>query len=107
MTINNASLKPDIRHATRRSTAIVSRLRLIAVVTCVVTVFASYTLGLRKRGRADISASDKPAITRTLVATESVEHLDRLAREAMVAELSDGSLFVSGYDNNSEKSPGL
>jgi len=36
-----------------------------------------------------------------------VDHFDRLAREAMVVELSDGTLFVSGYDNNSEKSPGL
>ena len=48
---------------------------------------------------------EKPAITRTLVAVEGVEHLDRLAREAMVVELSDGRLFVSAYDNNSEKSP--
>ena len=67
MTINNASLKLDIRHATRRLAAIVSRLRLITVVACVVAVFAGYALGLRKRGRADTSASDKPAITRTLV----------------------------------------
>jgi hypothetical protein len=107
VTINNASLKPDIRHATRRLTAIVSRLPLIAVVACVVAVFASYALGLRKQGHADTSGSDKPAITRTLVATEGVDHLDRLAREAMVVEMSDGTLFVSGYDNNSEKSPGL
>jgi hypothetical protein len=72
-----------------------------------VAVFASYALGLRKQGHADTSASDKPAITRTLVATEGVDHLDRLAWEAMVVELSDGGLFVSGYDNDSEKSPGL
>ena len=107
MTINNASLKSDIRHGTRRLTAIVSSLPRIAVVACVIAVFASYALGLRKQRHADTSASDKPTITRTLVATEGVDYLDRLAREAMIVELSDGTLFVSGYDNNSEKSPGL
>jgi len=63
--------------------------------------------GLGKQRLAVTSASDKPAITRTLVATEGVEHLDRLAREPMVVELSDGTLFVSGYDSDSKKSPGL
>ena len=41
--------------------------------------------------------TDKPATSNTLVATEGVEHLDRLAREPMVVELSDGTLFVTGY----------
>ena len=104
MTINRASSKPDIRHVTRRLTTIVSRLLLIVVVACGLAVFASYALELRKQGHA---ASDKPAIARRLVATEGVDHLDRLAREPMVVELSDGALFVSGYDNDAEKSPGL
>lgn len=104
MTINHVSLKPDIRRVTRRLTTIVSRLLLIVVVACGLAVFASNAVELRKQGHA---ACDKPAITRTLVATEGVDHLDRLAREPMVVELSDGSLFVSGYDNDAEKSPGL
>ena len=107
MTINNTFLKPDIRHATRRLTAVASSLPLIAVMAGVVAVFASYAPGLGKQRLGDTSASDKPAITRTLVATERVEHLDRCAREAMVVELSDGTLFVSGYDTDSKKSPGL
>lgn len=107
MTINNQFLRPDIRQATRRLTAMVFSLPLIAVMAGVVAVFASYAPGLGKRHLAVTSASDKPAITRTLVATEEVEHLDRLAREPMVVELSDGTLFVSGYDTNPKKSPGL
>jgi hypothetical protein len=94
--IDNTSLKPDLRHATRRLTAIFARLPLTVVVACVVAGFAHYALGLRKQGHAE-TASDKPAITRTLVATEGVEHLDRLAREPMIVELSDGTLFVTGY----------
>ena len=107
MTINNRFLRPDIRHATPRLTAMVSSLPLIAVMAGVVAVFAIYAPGLGKQRLAVTSASGKPAITRTLVATEEVEHLDRLAREPMVVELSDGTLFVSGYDSNPTKSPGL
>lgn len=107
MTINKTFLKPGIRPATRRLTAMSSSLALIAVIGGVVAVFASYALGLRKQRLADTAAAYKPAITRTLVATEGVEHLDRLAREPMVVELRDGTLFVSGYDNDSKKSPAL
>ena len=107
MTINNRFFKPDTRHATRRLTAMVSSLPLIALIAGVVAAFASYAPGLGEQRLANTSVSDKHAITRTLVATEGVEHLDRLAREPMVVELSDGTLFVSGYDNNSKKSPGL
>jgi hypothetical protein len=93
--------KPDIRHKTPLLAEAVSRLPLIVVVACVVAVFGSHALGSKKQHQ------DKPATSKTLVATEGVEHLDRLAREPMVVELSDGTLFVSGYDNDAEKSPGL
>jgi hypothetical protein len=102
MTTNRTSLKPDTCHAASLFTAFVSRLSLVVVVACVVSVFASYTLGSKKQRQ-----TDKQEPSKTLVATEGVEHLDRLAREPMVVELSDGTLFVSGYDNNVEKSPGL
>ena len=107
MIINNASLRPDTRGAPVLLTAIVSKLPLIFLVACVVAWFASYAFGSKKQRPADTSASDKPATTKTLVATEGGDHLDRLAREPMVVELSGGILFVNGYDNNSEKSPGL
>ena len=97
MTKNNMPSKPDTRHAMPLFTAIVSRLTVIVVVACAVAVFASYALGSKKQGPADKSASDKPSTSKTLVATDSVEHLDRLAREPMVVELSDGTLFVTGY----------
>lgn len=97
MIINETSLKPDTCHATPLFTLIVSRLALIVVVVCVVAAFTSYALGSKKQRPAHKAASDKPAASKTLVATEGVEHLDRLAREPMVVELSDGSLFVSGY----------
>jgi hypothetical protein len=80
-------------------TEVVSRLPLIIVVACV-AVFGSQTLESKKQ-----RPTDRPAKSKTLVATEGVEHLDRFAREPMVVELSDGSLFVAGYDGNLEKSP--
>jgi hypothetical protein len=102
MIINKTSLTPDTSSATPVSTAIVSRLALIIAVAIVFTVFASRALGSKKQRQAD-----KPQVSKKLVATEGVDHLDRLAREPMVVELSDGTIFVSGYDNNAEKSPGL
>ncbi|HEY6386593.1 MAG TPA: sialidase family protein [Candidatus Acidoferrum sp.] len=50
------------------------------------------------------------ARTRTpkvLVATARVEHLDKLAREPMVVELADGTLFVAGYDSDPAMRPNL
>ncbi len=85
---------------------VVFRLALIVTVASVVAGFGSFALGAKKQ-RADNPATDKPATPKTLVAIEGVDHIDRRAREPMVVELSDGTLFVSGYDNNSEKSPGL
>jgi hypothetical protein len=40
---------------------------------------------------------DKPATSNALVVTESVEHLERPAREPMVVELRGCTLFVTGY----------
>ncbi len=82
--------------------AVVSRLLLIVVAACVVGVFGSHALGPKKQRRLDRSATPK-----TLVSTQGVDHLGRLAREPMVVELSDGTLFVSGYDGDEEKSPSL
>ena len=107
MIINNSSLKPLTRHATPSFLAIISRLALIVVVASVVAVFNSYALGPKGQGPAEKPASDEPAASKTLVATEGVEHIDRLARESMVVELRDGTLFVAGYDGDLEKSPNL
>jgi hypothetical protein len=98
----NTPSRPDARQGTPLLTAVVSRLPLIAMVACLVAAFGSHALGSKKQ-----RPTDKRETSKTLVATEGVEHLDRLAREPMVVELSDGTLFVSGYDNNAEQSPGL
>lgn len=42
-----------------------------------------------------------------LIATARVEHLDKLAREPMVVELADGTLFVAGYDADPAMRPNL
>jgi hypothetical protein len=94
--------RPDARQGTPLLTAVVSRLPLFAMVACIVAAFGSHALGSKKQ-----RPTDKRETLKTLVATEGVEHLDRLAREPMVVELSDGTLFMSGYDNNAEQSPGL
>lgn len=99
---NNTLSKPDARHRTPLLTSVVSRLVLVVMVSCIVATFGSYALRSKK-----LRPTDKPATLKTLVATEGVEHLDRLAREPMVVELSDGTLFVSGYDGDLEKSPNL
>ncbi|MFZ3246312.1 MAG: sialidase family protein [Candidatus Acidiferrales bacterium] len=82
--------------------SVLSRLVRIIIATCVVAAFGSHAFGSKKQHR-----TNKPATSKTLVATEGVEHLGRVASEPMVVELSDGTLFVSGYDNNAEVSPGL
>ena len=102
MVINNTSPKPDTRHATRLFAAAFSRLPLVVVVACVVAMFGGPALGARPQG-----PTEKPTTSKTLVAIEGVEHLDRLTREPMVVELSDGTLFVSGYDGDLERSPSL
>ena len=102
MVINNTSLKRDARHATPLLAAAVARLPLIVVVACVVEMFGGQALGSRPQG-----PMEKPTTSKTLVAIEGVEHLDRLTREPMVVELSDGTLFVAGYDGDVEKSPNL
>jgi BNR/Asp-box repeat len=91
--------KPDTRCGTLLLTEAVL---LIVIVACVVAAFGSDALKLNNQ-----RPTDKPATLKTLVATGGVEHLDRLAREPMVVELSDGSLFVAGYDGDLEKSPNL
>lgn len=47
---------------------------------------------------ADCSTAGAPSTPiSVLTVTQQVDHLDALAREPMIAELPDGSLFVSGY----------
>lgn len=104
---NNTPSKQDSRHGAPLLTLVVSRLPLIVMVACIVAAFGSNALGSKKQRPTDKTARNKSATLKTLVATERVDHLERLAREPMVVELSDGTLFVTGYDNDVEKSPGL
>jgi hypothetical protein len=99
---NNTPAKFSIRHGKPLLAAIGFRVALVVTVACVVAAYGGYALGSKKP-----RFPDKPAASKTLVAMERVDHLDRLTREPMVVELSDGTLFVSGYDNEAEKSPGL
>lgn len=101
MVQNNLSWNQD---APRTSPLIrvFSRLWLLVAVTCVVATLVGRALGFTAQLPKNNSAPSN-----ALVATERVDHLDRLAREPMVVELTDGTLFVSGYDNDVEKSPGL
>jgi hypothetical protein len=81
------------------------RFPLLVTVACIVAVFGSYALGFNKQ-----LAKNNSSASKTLVATERVEHLDRLAREPMAVELSDGALFLSGYGGHRgevEKIPDL
>ena len=55
----------------------------------------------------DKAAATNTSTTKTLKVVQHVEHLEKLAREPMVVELSDGKLFVSGYDANPEMKPNL
>lgn len=49
-----------------------------------------------------VTQSSKAAVS-TLVVVDSVDHLDALAREPMVVEHPDGTLFVSGYGDPGPK----
>ena len=98
----NTRSRPASRHGMPLLTEALSKLPLIVTFACAVAAIGSPAFGSKKQRPVD-----KPATSKTLVATEGVEHLGRLAREPMVVELSDGTLFVSGYDNNAEQSPGL
>lgn len=80
----------------------VPKLSLLVTITCVVATFVGYALGFTEQL---VKNNSEPS--RALVWTERVDHLDKLAREPMVVELSDGTLFVSGYDGDLEKSPNL
>jgi hypothetical protein len=99
---NNMPAKSDTHYGTPRFTAAASKVPLAVAVACLVAGLSSYALGSK-----DQLAKNNPTASKTLVATERVDHLDRLAGEPMVVELSDGTLFVSGYDNDAERSPGL
>jgi len=88
--------------------AVASRSPLIVIVACVVTAFGGNAREPQEQHSADRTSRDKSATdgsptSKTLVATESMEHLDRLAREPMVVELSDGTLFVTGYGGQFEE----
>lgn len=99
---NYTAAKSGTRDGVTLLTAVASSAPLAFTVLCFVVAFGSHTLASNNRPAKNNSAASK-----TLVATERVDHLDRLAREPMVVELSDGTLFVTGYDNDVEKSPGL
>ena len=73
------------------------------LLVAIVCVFALFT-GCVLEGK---NPTDERTTANTLVATEGVEHLGRLAREPMAVELSDGTLLVSGYDGDLEKAPNL
>jgi hypothetical protein len=104
--MNNTCSKLDTRYGTPLlKKLVVFRLALIVTVASVVAGFGSFALGAKKQRATDNPATDKSATRKTLVATEGVDHIDRRAREPMVVELSDGRLFVSGYDTELEKSP--
>lgn len=98
---DHTALKPNIRNQSSLLPSAVFRPLLIIIATCVVAAFGSYSFGSKKQRR-----TDKQATSKTLVATEGVEHLGRVATEPMVVELSDGTLFVSGF-HNAEVSPAL
>src|SRR5947209_5263293 len=85
-------LKPHTRHSAP----------LLIMIICGIALFTSYAVGSSLKQR-----TNTPANPKTLVPIEEVEHVERLAREPMVVELSDGTLFVSGYDGNLEKPPSL
>ena len=99
---NNIPAKSDPHYGMPRFTAAASKVPLAVAVACLVAVLSSYALGSKNQ-----LAKNNPTASKTLVAMERVDYLDRLAREPMVVELSDGTLFASGYDNDAEKSPGL
>jgi len=102
MVKDNIPAKSGTRCWTPLLPSLVSRVPLAVSVACFVVFFGSCALGFNKHLSKYNSAASK-----TLVATERADHLDRVAREPMVVELSDGTLFVSGYDGDLEKSPGL
>jgi hypothetical protein len=102
MTRKNIPAKSDTHYWTPLLPGFVSRIPTAVTVAFLVAVFVNYALGFNKQVAKNNSAASK-----TLVATERVDHLDRLAREPMVVELSDGTLFVSGYDGDADKSPNL
>jgi hypothetical protein len=56
---------------------------------------ASFLFALATTRNGPIATAET---AKALVATARVEHLDKLAREPMVGELIDGTLFVAGYE---------
>lgn len=68
---------------------------LLATVTCVCALAA-------RGGAIDVRAQAESGGT-TLVMAAPVEHVDVLAREPMVVQHPDGTLFVSGYGGPSPK----
>ena len=72
-----------------------------------IVVSAVAGFGARSGRRRQSPAAKVAAAPKALVEVQHVDHLDRLAREPMVVELSDGKLFVSGYDGDMDKTPNL
>ena len=70
MIIPNTSLKPNSSHATPQFKAMVSILPLIVIGACLVAAFGRDAAGSQNHGVADKSATDQPATSKTLVATE-------------------------------------
>lgn len=55
----------------------------------------------------DKTSASSTSAAKTLKVVQHVEHVEKLAREPMVVELSDGTLFVSGYDSEPDMKPNL
>src|SRR5580658_10385791 len=66
--------------------------RLLVVSAILMSASASLAPAQDKASASSSSAA------KTLKVVQHVEHVEKLAREPMVVELSDGTLFVSGYD---------
>jgi len=71
---------------------VAARVRASVTVLCLVAISDSCAPGLDHRRAAPSATS-----VTTLVMADPVDHLDVLAREPMVVEHPDGTLFVSGF----------
>lgn len=75
---------------------------MILLLACGITSFLFNAFATTRKGPSATAGSAK-----VLVATARVEHLDKLAREPMVVELTDETLFVAGYDGDPAMTPNL
>jgi hypothetical protein len=88
MTTQDALMRPRTERLVRRRAA-----RVLAGVTLLCVVAISNGCSGGKDRRAALNATSAT----TLAVADPVDHLDVLAREPMVVQHPDGTLFVSGY----------